>query len=140
VHACVLASILAVACVALTGAAYASTAYYGDWSVLIATNRRACGPSYRFGVQISDGAVIYENGMVSMRGRVAAKGAVRVAVQSGSQSANGFGRLTKSRGGGVWRGQGTSGTCSGNWMAEPANREGASDDTCISRNRRNEYR
>jgi hypothetical protein len=39
-------------------------------------------------------------------------------VQSGSQSASGYGHLTKSRGGGVWRGEGTSGTCSGNWMAE----------------------
>ena len=117
-HARILAFILALTCVAITGAAYARTAYDGDWSVLLATNSGACGPSYRFGVQIADGAVIYEGGMVTMQGRVTPHGAVRVAVQSGSQSANGYGHLTKSRGGGVWRGQGTSGTCSGNWMAE----------------------
>ena len=132
--------VLALAYVGGAGPAFARTIFDGDWSVLIATNSGACGPSYRFGVQISDGAVIYEGGMVTMQGRVTPKGAVRVAVQSGGQSANGYGHLTKVRGGGVWRGQGTSGTCSGNWMAEPANREGASDDTCISRNRRNEYR
>src|ERR1700704_3763990 len=117
-HDCVLALILAYTCCVGAGAAYARTAYDGDWSVVVATNSGACGPSYRFGVQISDGAVIYEGGMVTMQGRVTPKGAVRVAVQSGSQSANGYGHLTKSHGGGVWRGPGTSGTCSGNWMAE----------------------
>jgi hypothetical protein len=117
-HACVVAFILTLTSVAVTGAAYARTAYDGDWSVLIATSSGACSPSYRFGVQISDGAVIYEGGMVTVQGRVTARGAVRVAVQSGSQSASGYGHLTKSRGGGVWRGEGTSGTCSGNWMAE----------------------
>jgi hypothetical protein len=117
-YACVLALILAQTCVAVTGSAYARTAYDGDWSVLLATNSGACDASYRFGVQISDGAVIYEGGMVTMQGRVTPKGAVRVAVQSGNQSANGYGHLTRSRGAGIWRGQGTSGTCSGNWMAE----------------------
>jgi hypothetical protein len=117
-HVCVLVHILVPICLAGTGAADARTAYDGDWSVVLATNSGACGPSYRFGVQIADGAVIYEGGMVTMQGRVAPSGAVRVAVQSGSQSANGYGHLTKSRGGGVWRGQGTGGHCSGNWMAE----------------------
>jgi hypothetical protein len=118
-RACARAFILALTCVAITGhAAHARTAYDGDWSVLLATNNGACSPSYRFGVQIFDGAVIYGGGMVTMQGRVTPKGAVRVAVQSGGQSANGYGHLTKVRGGGVWKGQGTSGTCSGSWMAE----------------------
>jgi hypothetical protein len=117
-HACVLALILAQTCVAITDSAYARTAYDGDWSVLLATNSGACDVSYRFGVQISDGAVIYAGGMVTMQGRVTPKGAVRVAVQSGTHSASGYGHLTKSRGGGVWRGQGMNGTCSGNWIAE----------------------
>ena len=109
---------LALTCVAIAGTAFARTAYDGDWSVLIATNSGACGPSYRYGVQISDGIVIYEGGMVTMQGRVTPKGAVKVTVQSGGQWANGYGRLTKSRGGGVWRGQGTSGSCAGTWVAE----------------------
>ena len=82
---CVLALVLAQTCVSIAGAAHARTAYDGDWSVLLATNSGACGPSYRFGVQISDGAVIYEGGMVTLQGRVTPRGAVRVAVQSGSQ-------------------------------------------------------
>jgi hypothetical protein len=109
---------LAQTCEVLSGAAYARTAYDGDWSVVLATNSGACSPSYRFGVQIADGAVIYEGGMVTMQGRVIPNGAVRLAVQSGGQSANGYGNLTKGRGGGVWRGRGTSGICSGNWVAE----------------------
>ena len=43
---------------------------------------------------------------------------VRVIVRSGSQWADGSGRLTKNRGGGVWKGQGTSGTCAGTWVGE----------------------
>jgi hypothetical protein len=109
---------LALTCIAAADTAFAHTVYDGDWSVLIATHSGACGPSYRYGVQISDGAVIYEGGMVTMQGRVTPKGAVRVNLQAGSQWANGSGRLTKSRGGGVWRGQGTSGSCAGTWVAE----------------------
>ena len=46
------------------------------------------------------------------------KGAVRVSVSAGGQSANGSGRLSRNSGGGVWRGQGNSGGCSGTWAAE----------------------
>jgi hypothetical protein len=115
---CVPAFVLALTCVAVTGTAFARTVYDGDWSVLIATNSGPCGPTYRYGVQISDGLVIYDGGMVSLQGRVTPKGAVRVIVRSSGQSANGYGRLTKNRGGGVWKGQGTGGTCAGTWVAE----------------------
>jgi hypothetical protein len=111
--------LLAMTCgAAVVDSAVARTAYDGDWSVLVSTHSGACGPSYRYGVQISDGAVISDGSQVTMRGRVTPKGNVRVLVQSGGQWANGSGRLTKSRGGGVWNGQGTSGTCAGTWVAE----------------------
>jgi hypothetical protein len=109
---------LALTCAAAADTAFARTVYDGGWSVLIATQSGPCGPSYRYGVQIADGAVIYEGGMVTMQGRVTPKGAVRVNLQAGSQWANGTGHLTKTRGGGVWRGQGTSGSCTGTWVAE----------------------
>jgi hypothetical protein len=118
IRACVPTFVLVLACVTVTGTAFARTVYDGDWSVLIATNSGPCGPTYRYGVQISDGMVIYNGGMVSLQGRVTPKGAVRVIVRSSGQSANGYGRLTKSRGGGVWSGQGTGGTCAGTWVAE----------------------
>jgi hypothetical protein len=98
--------------------AAARTPFDGDWSVMIVTSNGPCAASYRYGMQIANGAVIYEGGLVDMQGQVTPKGAVRVTVQSGSQWANGYGRLTKTRGGGQWRGQGTSGSCSGNWIAE----------------------
>jgi len=118
IRACVPTFVLVLACVTVTGTAFARTVYDGDWSVLIATNSGPCGPTYRYGVQISDGMVIYNGGMVSLQGRVTPKGAVRVIVRSSGQSANGYGRLTKSRGVGVWNGQGTGGTCAGTWVAE----------------------
>jgi hypothetical protein len=98
--------------------AAARTPFDGDWSVMIVTSNGACAASYRSGVQIANGAVISGGGLVDLQGQVTPKGAVRVTVQSGSQWANGYGHLTKTRGGGQWRGQGTSGSCSGSWIAE----------------------
>jgi hypothetical protein len=109
---------LALTCVAVAGTASARTVYDGDWSVLIVSNSGACSGSYRYGVQIADGTLLYGGGMITMQGRVTPRGAVRVLVQSGGQWANGSGHLTRSHGGGVWKGQGTSGTCAGTWVAE----------------------
>jgi hypothetical protein len=115
---CMLLVVSSLAGVTLPPDARARTAFDGDWSVLISTGTGACAPSYRFGVQISEGAIIYQSAGVSLQGRVTPKGAVRVTVQSDGQSAAGQGRMSMMRGGGVWRGQGTSGTCSGTWVAE----------------------
>jgi hypothetical protein len=114
----ILLLISSLACVTLPLDARARTAFDGDWSVLISTDNGSCAPSYRFGVQIFEGAIIYQGGGVSLQGRVTPKGAVRVTVQSGGQSATGQGRLSMMRGGGMWTGQGTSGTCFGTWVAE----------------------
>ena len=37
--------VLALTCAAVTGTAFARSAYDGDWSVVIATNSGACGPA-----------------------------------------------------------------------------------------------
>jgi hypothetical protein len=115
---CILILVSSLACVTLPPNARARTAFDGDWSVLISTGSGSCAPSYRFGVQIFEGAIIYQNGGVSLQGRVTPKGSVKVTVQSGGQSATGQGRLSTMRGGGVWRGRDTSGSCSGTWVAE----------------------
>lgn len=99
--------------------AFARTIYDGAWSVLIITKSGSCDPSYRYGVQINDGVVVYDGtAPITLQGRVTPKGAVRVIVQAGSQWADGSGRLTRNQGGGVWRGKGTSSACTGVWQAE----------------------
>ena len=104
---------------AATSAAFARTLYDGAWSVLIVTRSGSCDPTYRYGVQISDGNVVYDGGgLVTMQGRVTPKGAVRVIVQGGGQWADGSGMLKRNQGGGVWKGQGASSACAGIWQAE----------------------
>jgi hypothetical protein len=102
-----------------TGTASARSTYDGAWSVLIVTMSGSCDPTYRYGVQISDGMVTYDGiGPITLQGRVTPKGAVRVIVTAGSQYADGSGKLTRNRGGGIWKGQGMSSACSGTWQAE----------------------
>lgn len=114
----VLATLLGGVLALSASSAFARTIYDGPWSVLIITKSGACDPTYRYGVEITDGNVIYQGGMVTLQGRVTPKGAVRVIVQAGSQLADGSGRLTRNKGGGVWTGQGMSGACTGVWQAE----------------------
>jgi hypothetical protein len=67
---------------------------------------------------IRGGNVSYVGGgPVSVSGRVSKSGHVRVSVSAAGQSAIGSGRLSNGRGGGTWRGQGGSGSCSGTWSA-----------------------
>jgi hypothetical protein len=102
---------------ASAGTAVARTNYDGSWSVLIITNSGACDREYRYGVQISNGYVL-GYGSATLQGRVAPNGAVRVSVSAGDQRADGSGRLSQNRGSGLWRGQGSTGTCAGRWEAE----------------------
>jgi hypothetical protein len=119
-RAIALGTILALtASAAITGTALARGIYDGAWSVLIMTKSGSCDPTYRYGVQISDGNVVYDGGgPITMQGRVTPKGAVRVIVQAGSQWADGSGKLNRNQGGGIWRGQGASSACAGVWQAE----------------------
>ena len=116
----VLAGALASAGIAASaGTAVARTSYDGSWSVLIITQSGACDPAYRYGVQISNGDLLYGGGgSVNLQGRVAHNGVVRVSVSAGDQRADGSGRLSGDRGSGLWRGQGSTGTCAGRWEAE----------------------
>jgi hypothetical protein len=110
--------VAAFAWIAVPVKAFARTVYDGDWSVLIFTRGGACEPAVRCGVQITDGMVIYGGGMATVQGQVSRSGTVSVIVRSGNQWANGSGRLGRNRGVGAWRGQGTSGTCRGTWVAK----------------------
>jgi Ni/Co efflux regulator RcnB len=93
----------------------APAAFDGSWSVAINTRSGACDPSYRFGVQIIDGNVVYEG---RSAGRVSGNGGVWVNISQGGQSAAGQGRLSRNYGTGVWRGNGSAGTCAGTWQAQ----------------------
>jgi len=116
----VLGAILALAGIASdAGAAVARTIYDGSWSVLIVTRSGSCDPTYRYGVQITDGMVAYDGvALVTMQGKVTPKGVVRVMLEAGAQRADGTGRLTRNRGGGTWQGHGTRTACAGTWEAE----------------------
>jgi hypothetical protein len=110
--------VLALACVADATPAHARTDFDGDWNIFIVTREGACDASLRYGVKVADGAVIDDgNSIATVQGRVTPRGTVRVLVRSGSQWANGSGRLGKNHGNGVWRGQGMSGACAGTWVA-----------------------
>ncbi len=111
------ATVFAVGVVSAAPSAYAAS-FDGPWSVVVVTKQGPCDPTYRYGITISNGVVYYAGGgAVSLTGRVAPSGAVSVRVASGPQYALGTGRLSRSSGGGSWRGQGASGACSGSWAA-----------------------
>jgi len=111
--------LLALVCVATVPTpSSARTAFDGAWSVLIVTQRGACDRAYRYGVQIVDGNLVYDGGVVSMTGRVNASGAVRVNVSAGGASASGSGRMTRTNARGNWSGSSGSDACSGYWEAE----------------------
>jgi hypothetical protein len=116
---------LALGCMTIAAPAIARTPYDGDWSVVIATRGGACPASVRYGVQIINGTVVNPSGQAQVQGRVSPNGAVRVTVQAGGQWASGSGHLSRTRGGGVWRGQGNAGSCQGTWVAERSARYGA---------------
>jgi hypothetical protein len=115
---CVPSLLLVLAYIAAIDPAFARTPYDGDWSVVIVVHGGACDSNYRFGVQVADGLVINDGGFATVQGRVTPTGLVRGTVRAGSQWASGSGRLIGKRGSGIWRGQGTSGTCGGTWIAE----------------------
>jgi hypothetical protein len=96
-----------------------SAAFDGDWSVVIVTQSGSCDRAYRYGVRIENGEVLNAGGeSVALEGRVAPSGAVQVSVAAGGQEAHGTGRLSRVAGSGVWRGEGSAGSCAGVWQAE----------------------
>ena len=117
---------LFVAAVALVAAyapapavAAAGTNFDGNWSVLIMTSSGPCDQSYRFGLSIRNGDILYNGSApVNLNGRVSGNGSLRVHVSAGAQSANGAGRLSRDYGRGHWRGSSASDVCAGSWTAE----------------------
>jgi hypothetical protein len=101
--------------------ARAGAAFDGAWTVKIMTDRGVCESIHRLNVDIHDGALAYSDPQtLQLHGHVSNDGAVQVHVVTGGQSANGTGHLTSNSGSGTWRGAGTSGACTGHWMAERA--------------------
>jgi hypothetical protein len=99
--------------------AAASTAFDGNWSVVIMTQSGGCDPAYRYGVRIANGDVVYDGGgPVDLQGHVFSNGSVRVHVSGAGQEASGQGRLSRTIGTGTWQGQGSLGSCAGVWQAE----------------------
>lgn len=92
-------------------------AFDGLWSVSIYTTSGPCAPSYRYPARILGGRIVREPNEFNyeIAGVVVASGGVAVRVTSGGQSAVGYGRLSRSQGGGWWRTDG--GQCSGTWSA-----------------------
>jgi hypothetical protein len=96
-----------------------STAFDGDWSVVIMTQSGGCDRAYRYGVRIANGDVVYDGGgPVDLQGHVYSNGSVRVRVSGAGQEADGQGRLSRTLGTGTWHGQGSLGSCAGVWQAE----------------------
>ena len=117
IRAVTLATLFAVTMFAAGTSALAAS-FDGPWSVTVVTRSGPCDPSYRYGVTISRGVVYYAGGgPVSLTGRVSSSGSVTVRVSSGPQYAVSSGRLSRSTGGGSWRGQGPNGACAGVWSA-----------------------
>jgi hypothetical protein len=117
IRAITLASAFAVSTVAAVAPAVAAS-FDGPWSVVVTTRSGPCDASYRYGVMIRGSSVSYMGGgAVNVSGRVAKSGHVTVSVSAAGQSAIGSGRLSNGRGGGTWRGQSSSGACSGTWSA-----------------------
>jgi hypothetical protein len=116
---CIPACVLALISVGIASPSFARSSFDGDWSVVIQTRGGACPATIRYPVAITNGVVTNAgDAPVSVRGRVAPNGGVRVMVQSGGAWANGSGRLTTTGGSGIWRGQSTSGVCEGTWQAQ----------------------
>src|SRR5689334_7438989 len=111
--------VLLLAGVGFTSPSLARSSFDGAWSVVVVTRAGNCTATVRYPMSITIGIVTGGgDSQVSVAGRVAPTGAVRVTVQSGGSSASGSGHLGTTGGSGVWHGQGERGLCQGTWQAE----------------------
>jgi len=96
-------------------ASFAVPRYDGLWSLSIVTKKGDCIASYRYPMRIDNG-VLGNGGDIALNisGKVAADGAVKVAVSHGDSRAIGLGHLSGMSGSGSWSGA----SCSGSWTAE----------------------
>ena len=116
------AAMLATTLTAAARSPVGQTSFDGPWSVLIVTDQGTCDRAYRYGVQISNGRVVYEGGSgIDIFGRVTPRGQINVEVRQGDQRAVGTGRLSQASGGGRWSGSSPERQCAGHWTAERRN-------------------
>jgi hypothetical protein len=93
-----------------------TSSFDGMWSVSVFTRAGQCDASYRYPAQIIGGRVTGGgDGSYSVSGYVSPNGRIAVTVSQSNGSATGYGRLSGSHGGGLWRTSG--GECSGVWSA-----------------------
>jgi hypothetical protein len=116
---CLPACALVFTIVSAASPTFARSSFDGEWSVVIETRGGACPPTLRYPVAITNGIVSNAgDAPAAVSGRVTPAGVVRVTVQSGGSWASGSGHLSTTNGTGVWRGQGTTGSCAGTWQAQ----------------------
>jgi hypothetical protein len=108
------------ACVlAFADLAQARSAFDGSWSVTVSGQSGSCaGGTYNYALQIANGNVYYSGGDARVSGHVSPKGAVYVHVSSSNGSGVGSGRLSRSSGGGYFRGVTQNGPCAGTWSGQ----------------------
>jgi len=115
----ILAASFAASLVALpsapSDAARLSSAYDGQWSVVIYTTYGDCDRSLRYSLQIIGGQIVSAQQNYQLAGAVAANGSIRVTVAEAGRSASGSGRLVGNNGSGQWRT--STGQCAGQWTA-----------------------
>jgi hypothetical protein len=120
-NACRLVTIaMGTACMlAVAGQAQARSAFDGSWSVTVSGQSGSCaGGSYNYALQIRNGNVYYNGGDARVSGHVNPNGAVYVHVSSSNGSGVGSGRLSRSSGGGYFRGSTQNGPCAGTWSGQ----------------------
>ena len=94
---------------------YTAARYDGTWSVSIVTKKGDCIANYRYPMLIENGVLANGGALaLSVSGRVAASGAIKVTVSGGDKTATGYGHLAGNTGSGSWSGA----SCSGSWTAE----------------------
>ena len=110
------ACMLTLACVSTSPATAAPSAFDGSWNLVFATRAGGCD-AYNFSVNISEGVITHPN-LVRFEGHVTKSGATHASVRVGDKFASGIGRLSRSSGGGNWKGSSGSTQCSGTWTAQ----------------------
>ena len=93
----------------------------GSWSMVAVTTRGHCG-TIDIGLGVRRGRLHSTGGFfafypITISGRVAGGGHVRMTAIAGPRTAHGTGRFGPSQGSGTWKGRGPSGLCSGIWRA-----------------------
>jgi len=101
-------------------AAPAPAAYDGTWSVQMVTEAGSCDRNYSYTIAVEDGAVRYQQTSpdepkVTVTGRVAGDGGVKLGIRRSLASAAAHGKLQGDGGSGAWEVEFLG--CSGRWTA-----------------------